>query len=44
MNSPERLTASEAAAQLTAGTLTAEALTRACLEQARAGAEIKAWT
>ena len=43
MNSPERLTASEAVAQLTAGTLTAEGLTRACLEQARAGAEIKAW-
>jgi amidase len=43
MNNPERLTASEAVAQLTAGTLTAEALTRACLEQARAGAEIKAW-
>ncbi len=43
MNSPERLTACEAVARLTAGTLTAEALTRACLEQARAGAEIKAW-
>ena len=44
MNGPERLTATEAVAQLTAGTLTAEALTRACLERARAGAEIKAWT
>jgi len=43
MNGFERLTASEAAAQLAAGTLTAEALTQACLEQARAGAEIKAW-
>src|SRR5207302_10970014 len=43
MNGPEHLTATEAVAQLTAGTLTAEALTRACLEQARAGAEIKAW-
>ena len=43
MKGPERLTASEAVAKLTAGTLTAEALTRACLEQARAGAEIKAW-
>ncbi|TMJ66625.1 MAG: hypothetical protein E6G83_09940, partial [Alphaproteobacteria bacterium] len=43
MNGPERLTASEAVAQLTAGALTAEGLTRACLEQARAGAEIKAW-
>jgi Asp-tRNA(Asn)/Glu-tRNA(Gln) amidotransferase A subunit family amidase len=43
LTSPEHLTASEAAARLSAGTLTAEALTRACLEQARAGAEIKAW-
>jgi Asp-tRNA(Asn)/Glu-tRNA(Gln) amidotransferase A subunit family amidase len=43
MKSPERLTASEAVARLAAGTLTAEALTRACLEQARAGAEIQAW-
>ena len=42
MNGPERLTATEAVAQLTAGTLTAEGLTRACLEQARAGSEIKA--
>ncbi|HYZ39114.1 MAG TPA: amidase [Stellaceae bacterium] len=44
MTSPERLTACEAVAQLTAGTLTAEALTRACLERARAGAAIRAWT
>jgi amidase len=44
MNGPEHLTASEAAARLAAGTLTAEALTRACLEQAGAGAEITAWT
>ena len=43
MTRPERLTASEAVAQLTAGTLTPEALTRACLEQAEAGAAIKAW-
>ena len=43
MNEPAHLTASEAVARLAAGTLTAEALTRACLEQARAGAEIKAW-
>src|SRR5215472_4755760 len=43
MNGFERLTASEAAAQLAAGTLTAEALTRACLERARAGAGIQAW-
>jgi Asp-tRNA(Asn)/Glu-tRNA(Gln) amidotransferase A subunit family amidase len=44
MKGPERLTASEAVAHLTAGKLTAEDLTQACLEQARAGAEIKAWT
>ena len=43
MSGPEHLTASEAAAQLSAGKLTAEALTRACLERARAGGEIKAW-
>jgi len=43
MSALERLTASEAATRLAGGTLTAEALTRACLEQARAGAEIKAW-
>jgi amidase len=43
MNSPERLTASEAITRLTAGTLTAEGLTRACLDRARKGAEIKAW-
>jgi Asp-tRNA(Asn)/Glu-tRNA(Gln) amidotransferase A subunit family amidase len=43
MTSPERLTASEAVAQLTAGILTAEALTRACLERAEAGAAVKAW-
>ena len=43
MSGLEHLTASEAAAQLSADKLTAEALTRACLERARAGAEIKAW-
>jgi amidase len=43
MSGPEHLTASEAAAQLSAGTLTAEALARACLERAQAGAGIKAW-
>jgi Asp-tRNA(Asn)/Glu-tRNA(Gln) amidotransferase A subunit family amidase len=43
MNAPQRLTASEAVAQIAAGTLTAEALTRACLDQAQAGAEIRAW-
>ncbi len=43
MKGPERLTASEAVARLTTGKLTAEALTQACLEQARAGADTKAW-
>jgi len=43
MKDPVRLTASEAVARLTTGKLTAEALTQACLEQARAGADIKAW-
>jgi amidase len=43
MKGPVRLTASEAVARLTTGKLTAEALTQACLEQARAGADIKAW-
>jgi Asp-tRNA(Asn)/Glu-tRNA(Gln) amidotransferase A subunit family amidase len=43
MNGLERLTACEAVSRLAAGTLTAEALTQVCLEQARAGAEIKAW-
>ncbi|MBV9375549.1 MAG: amidase [Alphaproteobacteria bacterium] len=43
MSGPERLTATEAVARLTDGTLTAEALIRACLEQARAGVGINAW-
>lgn len=43
MSGPERLTASEALARLRSGELTSEALTAACLERARAGAEIKAW-
>jgi Asp-tRNA(Asn)/Glu-tRNA(Gln) amidotransferase A subunit family amidase len=43
MSGAERLTASEAAARLAAGTLTAEALVRDCLERARARAEVKAW-
>ena len=43
MSGAERLTASEAAARLAAGTLTAEALIRDCLERARARAEVKAW-
>jgi Asp-tRNA(Asn)/Glu-tRNA(Gln) amidotransferase A subunit family amidase len=43
MSGAERLTASEAAARLSAGTLTAETLVRDCLERARARAEVKAW-
>jgi len=43
MSGPKRLTASGLVSQLTAGSLTAEALTRSCLEQARVGADIKAW-
>ena len=43
MSGAGRLTASEAAARLSAGTLTAEALTRDCLERARDRAEVKAW-
>jgi len=39
----ERLTASEAAARLSAGTLTTEALMLDCLERANARAEVKAW-
>jgi len=43
MSGTERLTASEAAARLKTGTLTAESLTRDCLERANARAEVKAW-
>jgi Asp-tRNA(Asn)/Glu-tRNA(Gln) amidotransferase A subunit family amidase len=43
MNGADRLTASEAAARLAAGTLTAEMLVRACLIRAGARAEVKAW-
>src|SRR6516164_9022691 len=43
VSGPEHFTASEAAAQLSAGELTAEALVQACLERARAGGEITAW-
>src|SRR6516162_9138461 len=43
MSGAERLTASEAAARLAAGTLTAEALIRDCLERANTRAEVKAW-
>jgi Asp-tRNA(Asn)/Glu-tRNA(Gln) amidotransferase A subunit family amidase len=44
MSGPERLTASEAVTRLRSGELTCEALIQACLERARAGAEIRAWT
>jgi Asp-tRNA(Asn)/Glu-tRNA(Gln) amidotransferase A subunit family amidase len=43
MSGAERLTASEAAARLVAGTLTAEAVVRDCLERASARADVKAW-
>ncbi len=43
MSGAERLTASEAAARLEAGSLTAEALVRDCLDRAAARAEVKAW-
>jgi Asp-tRNA(Asn)/Glu-tRNA(Gln) amidotransferase A subunit family amidase len=39
-----RLSAAAAVAQLAAGTLTAEALTRACLDRAADRASVKAWT
>jgi Asp-tRNA(Asn)/Glu-tRNA(Gln) amidotransferase A subunit family amidase len=43
MSGAERLTAAEAAARLSAGTLTAETLVRDCLERAEARADVKAW-
>jgi Asp-tRNA(Asn)/Glu-tRNA(Gln) amidotransferase A subunit family amidase len=43
MTGIERLSASEALTRLAEGSLTAEALTRACLDRAAAGAGIKAW-
>ena len=43
MSGAERLTATEAATRLSAGTLTAERLVRDCLERAHARAEVKAW-
>jgi Asp-tRNA(Asn)/Glu-tRNA(Gln) amidotransferase A subunit family amidase len=44
MTAPNRLTAAEAVAQLASGALTAEALTRACLERAAERQAVKAWT
>ncbi|HXC14615.1 MAG TPA: amidase [Stellaceae bacterium] len=43
MSGAERLTASEAAARLEAGALSAETLVRDCLDRAEARAAIKAW-
>ena len=43
MSGAERLTASEAVARLEAGSLTAEALVRDCLDRIEARAAVKAW-
>jgi Asp-tRNA(Asn)/Glu-tRNA(Gln) amidotransferase A subunit family amidase len=43
MSGAERLSASEAAARLEAGSLTAESLARDCLDRAQARAAVKAW-
>jgi Asp-tRNA(Asn)/Glu-tRNA(Gln) amidotransferase A subunit family amidase len=43
MSAPNRLSAAEAMAQLGSGALTAEALTRACLDRAAERRDIKAW-
>jgi amidase len=43
MSGAERLTASEAALRLEAGSLSAEALTRDCLDRAEARAAVRAW-
>src|SRR5271169_1677887 len=43
MSGAERLTASEAAARLEAGSLTAETLARDCLDRAQDRGEVKAW-
>jgi amidase len=43
MTGAERLSASEAAARLEAGTLSAETLVRDCLERAESRAAVKAW-
>src|SRR5207237_2163488 len=44
MSAPNRLSAAEAVAQLNTGALTAEALTRACLDRAEQRKSVKAWT
>jgi amidase len=44
MTEPNRLSAAAAVARLSSGELTAEALTRACLDRAAARADVKAWT
>ena len=43
MTAPNQLTAAEAVAALASGSLTAEALTRACLERAEERQSVKAW-
>src|SRR3954447_10556801 len=43
MTEPNRLSAAEAIVQLASGALTAEALTRACLDRAAERASVKAW-
>jgi len=44
MTAPNELTAAQAVARLSSGALTAEALTRACLDRAEERAPVKAWT
>jgi Asp-tRNA(Asn)/Glu-tRNA(Gln) amidotransferase A subunit family amidase len=43
MTNPNELTAAQAVAQLSSGALTAEAVTRACLDRAEARASVRAW-
>jgi Asp-tRNA(Asn)/Glu-tRNA(Gln) amidotransferase A subunit family amidase len=43
MTAPNQLTAAQAVAQLASGALTAEALTRACLDRAEERQSVKAW-
>jgi Asp-tRNA(Asn)/Glu-tRNA(Gln) amidotransferase A subunit family amidase len=43
MTAPNQLTAAQAVAQLSSGSLTAEALTRACLDRIEERAAVKAW-